>query len=82
MNTKFVLRRSVVLAIAFAPGSSALSTNALAARGGLERGHVDVALVIAATSGTPGAIGAPITDLWFTRRLEDGGGRRWRIAAA
>ena len=41
MNTKFVLRRSVVvLAIAFALGSSALSTNAFAARGGLERGHV------------------------------------------
>jgi hypothetical protein len=41
MNTKFVLRGSVVvLAIAFAPGSSALSTNAFAARGGLERGHV------------------------------------------
>jgi hypothetical protein len=40
MNTKFVLRRSAVLAIAFALGSSALSTNALAARGGLERSHV------------------------------------------
>jgi hypothetical protein len=40
MNTKFVLRRSVVLAVAFALGSS-LSTNALAARG-LERGHVAI----------------------------------------
>ena len=40
MNTKFVLRRSVVvLAIAFALGSPALSTNAFARRG-LERGHV------------------------------------------
>ena len=66
MNTKFVLRRSVVvLAIAFALGSYAISTNAFAARGGLERGHVAThanahrsdPLVIAATSGIPGAIG-------------------------
>ena len=41
MNTKFVLRRSVVvLAIALALGSSALSSNPFTARGGLERGHV------------------------------------------
>jgi hypothetical protein len=41
MNTKFVLSRTVVvLAIALALGSSALSTNAFAARAGLERGHV------------------------------------------
>ena len=41
MNTKFVLRRSVVvLAFAFALGSSALSTNAFAAGGVLERGRV------------------------------------------
>ena len=42
MDIKFVLRRSivVVLAFAFALGSSAVSTNAFAAGGVLERGRV------------------------------------------
>jgi len=41
MNTRFVLRRSVaVLAIAFALGSPAHSTNAFAVGGVLERGRV------------------------------------------
>jgi hypothetical protein len=42
MDTKFVLRRSivVVLAFAFALGSSAVSSNAFAAGGVLERGRV------------------------------------------
>jgi hypothetical protein len=55
----------------------------------LERGHVPptpmptaaIALVKAATSGIPGAVGTPITDLWLTRRLDNGGGRLWQIAA-
>ena len=77
MDTKFVLRRSivVVLAFAFALGSSAVSSNAFAAGGVLERGrvvthataHATIALVIAATSWIPGAIGAPTTVPWFTR---------------
>ena len=91
MDIKFVLRRNVVvLAISFALGSSALSINAFAARGDLERGHVAthanahlaIALIIGAMSGILGAIGRPITDPSFTRRLDNGGGRRWRIAAA
>ena len=75
MNTKFVLRRSiVVLAIAFAFGSSAsrpahlqpvAAWNAvmLPPRPMLTAA---TALVIAATSGIPGAIGAPTTVPWFT----------------
>jgi len=44
MDTKFVLRKSIVVvlafAFAFALGSSAVSTNAFAAGGVLERGRV------------------------------------------
>ena len=78
MNTKFVLRKSVVvLAFAFALGSSALSTNAFAAGGVLEGGRV-VTHANAHRSdragrsgheGIPGAIGAATTVPWFTRRL-------------
>ena len=79
MNTKFVLRRTVVvLAIALALGSSALSPNhsrPVAAWNAVmlpptPMPTAAIALVIAATSGIPGAIGAPTTVPWFTRRLD------------
>ena len=90
MNTKFVLRRSVVLAIAFALGSPALSTNAFASVAAWNAVMLPprpmltaaTALITAATSGILGAIGAPTTDPWLMRRLDNGGGRRWWIAAA
>ena len=72
VNTKFVLRRTVVvLAIALALGSSALSPNHSRPVAAWNAAMLPptpmpaaaIALVKAVTSGIPGAAGTPITDL-------------------
>jgi len=69
------LRRSVVvLAIAFALGtpthSQPVASWKVVVLSPMQMPTAAIALVVAATSGILGAIGAPTTVPWFTRRLD------------